>query len=1401
MSTSPHYFEGIRETAARRWDQLEQDPDLAGPWHQLFRQVQSPRHVLSELLQNADDAGATEATVRIEDGAFIFEHNGEDFSEAHFTSLCRFGYSNKRALHTIGFRGIGFKSTFSLGDQVELYSPTLSVCFQRQRFTEPVWSGNGFRSDGKTCIRVAICDRHRENEITKNLEEWLKSPVSLLFFKNIRRMRIGEQELHWSTLGTGPVPKSEWMALLDNPDEAFLLIRSAEEAFPEDALAEIRQERMLGLDEEVDFPPCKIEIVLGAKGRLFVVLPTGVETVLPFACNAPFIQDPARVEIKSPDTSPTNRWLLERAGRLAASAMLAWLNRAEIDVSERALAYRLFPDIDRNDSSLKGVCSTIAEDAFIEGISADRFLLTDEGALVKSQQCIAFPELVYDVWPVEQIAAFLDDKGRPALCRYIDDADRKKLLKWKFVEEINKERFLQILKLKHLPQPSRWQQLERLWAQIAPEIAGYWPKVEPSSLRIVPVQGKDTLYSAAEVVRLGEKKLLHSDDDWQFLAEYLIVLNQKWPRYLADRRREAEESDDKSTQQTTDTAYGVLKKIGLDDTSDVSKVIERVSAKLFSQDSISIECCVRIAQISAKLGATISNVFRFATQDCNLRSIDSMILYDSDGTLEDFVPIQDRPTHLLHKNYTQSFTSCTTEEWHRWVMSGRSGLRLFVPIVEKHQEIYGRDRIQEEVKQRGLQGTVSYPYVTNYFVIHDWDFNDSYWRHWESMSNDDDHVWSRIVERILSMPESFWSEATNARALHIATNRSKSAITREPLLPAWILKLRDLRCLPDTRGFYHKPGDLLRRTPETEALIDVEPFVSALFDREATRPLLDLLGVRSIPTGPDRLLDCLRALSKAENPPAHEVEKWYRRLDQLIDDCSTTDLQNIRQAFLSENLILTVGGSWATSRTVFLVSDEDGAPGAEIIRPSVAYLSLWRKIDVAERPTAELVIKWLQGLPSGESLSPDDSRRVTAMLRRHPIRVWEECGHWLNLSGEWAPVVDLKYALTMQSLIAWSHLYEWVKQKTANLRFLSSETSKAPPFTVLLPLASVIKDCLHRDLTAKGQSKRKPWLVTLGEELCRIELEDGGETARIRELANELANTEWLDTPGLEIIPYIDGTPAGTPRRADVIWSSRILYVDRVTKAKLARVVPEEIGKHFNHSEIKDALVYSFERPQEDILAYLEENYKLVPRQALTQPEDKPGEDSVEIEPANVTPGEEAPHAGTGLSKPEEQEEPIEPEIAPESHTIDEHEKPEDVGDDGRKKTHRPEKPQTPGILERFVHVQGFRQESADRYCHGDGCQLAKTTNGSPFPWELRNKIGEIVRYFWPKDHCLSDAPLQIPAEVWSLCELHPEKYSLILSDHDGTPVELSGRKLTEMRKHGNLTIYPAMYRIVQKCN
>src|SRR5208283_4519464 len=175
----------------------------------------------------------------------------------------------------------------------------------------------------------------------------------------------------------------------------------------------------------------------------------------------------------------------------------------------------------------------------------------------------------------------------------------------------------------------------------------------------------------------------------------------------------------------------------------------------------------------------------------------------------------------------------------------------------------------------------------------------------------------------------------------------------DSLLPGWILKLRELPCLPDTRGFHHKPLDLLRRTPETESLIDVEPFIHSRLDTDSTRSLLKLLGVRDSPTGPEGLLDRLRALAKAEKPPLYEVEKWYRRLDQMVETCSTSDFGKIKKTLWEEKIVLTEDFEWTKGSGVFLSPDED-VPGAAVIWASVRNLSLWNKVGIIGRPTVDL---------------------------------------------------------------------------------------------------------------------------------------------------------------------------------------------------------------------------------------------------------------------------------------------------------------------------------------------------------------------------------------------------------------------------------------------------------------
>lgn len=1403
MKRAPTYFAAIRANATKRWEQLEGDPELAAPWRQLFMQVQSPHHVLSELLQNADDAGATEASARIENGTFVFEHNGGDFTEGHFASLCRFGYSNKRTLHTIGFRGIGFKTMFSIGDSVELTTPSLSVSFHRTRFTEPHWLHSDGETDGRTRISARISDDRVTEQVTGDFEHWNESPESLLFFRTLRRVKIGDGNVNWRILGPGPVTCSEWATFDGSDDPQLLLVHSTPEPFPRESLDEIRQERILDPGEEFELPPCTIDIVLGSKGRLFAVLPTGVETQLPFACNGPFVQDPSRMKIKDPEISPTNRWLLRRAGHLAADAMLGWLENPNLQISERAAAYSLLPVATGASNTLDGLCAKIVQTEIFTAINEKPLLLSESGKLARKNECIVIPAALTNAWSPDEACKYFDDRNRPILCQDVQASDRAKLLQWALVEEIDKHQALNTLVTKGLPKPETWRQLLSLWEYVAPEVTGYWPAFDAKLLRIVPVQGSDSLTSANGVVRLGERRILQSDRDWQFLADHVRVLNQNWTRFLAERRRISTE-DDIDGRQAVEAAYAVLGKMGLDDTSDSDLIVEKVADGFYTQKNVGLQECIHLAQIAAKIGATVGSSFCFVTRDLQLRSSSDNVLFDADGTLEELIPPNERRSRLLHSRYAHSYTSCSENEWGKWVETREAGLLTFASIERSRRYVYGRARIEKEARIRGLETTMDYHYVTDQFVVEDWDFPDAYWTYWTELAADDDHVWMKIAKRILSLPGEYWGPPRSPRLLQVATTGTMKQIATESLLPNWAIRLRDFPCLPDTHGFIHRPDELFRRTPETESLIDVEPFVQGSLDTEATRELLDLLGVRHVPTGPDRLLDSLRALAESANPQLNQVARFCGRIDRFVDTCSTSDFDKIKRAFSSEKLILTKDNDWQETSSVVQTEDEEDVPGAPVIHPYINNLTLWRKIGVDDRPTLDLALRWLSTLPSGQVLAQNDVKRVQALQRRHARSIWDQSRHWLNLAGEWTPVDGLSYSLTMQSLIPWQHLFGWVKQKTADLRYLPADMNGMPPFAGLSRLAQCVDNRFAQTAHSATAPETKEWLKAFSAELRRVELETDVETSRIHGLAERLHRTRWIvSASAIEIIPYIDGTPAGTPRAVDVLWIDDSLYVDRSPKARLAKRVPEEIDKSIERSDVKTALDYCFERSPEDVRAYLRENF------TLTEPTPQLDDTKANVianahEPS--VPESQAPAPATAVLPEYLSATDSESSVVAGGENGDvilastlpgnsEHHSSNDL--DGPEVRARPvSKPAKPSILERFANEQGFRKNDDERYSRHDGSRISRT-QGEIFPWVRRTPTGDPVRYYLPKDHCLQLEPLQIEAEVWALLVQQPDDYSLILPDTSGQPVEITGADLLAMRDRNEVTLYPAAYRIV----
>src|ERR1700735_5654806 len=102
-------------TAGYGWDAAVVD---------LLGQLYSERtHFIFELIQNAEDAGATELAFELFEDRLELRHDGRPFTEADVRGVCGVGQSGKSAdLTAIGKFGIGFKSVYAYTRSPRVYS-------------------------------------------------------------------------------------------------------------------------------------------------------------------------------------------------------------------------------------------------------------------------------------------------------------------------------------------------------------------------------------------------------------------------------------------------------------------------------------------------------------------------------------------------------------------------------------------------------------------------------------------------------------------------------------------------------------------------------------------------------------------------------------------------------------------------------------------------------------------------------------------------------------------------------------------------------------------------------------------------------------------------------------------------------------------------------------------------------------------------------------------------------------------------------------------------------------------------------------------------------------------------------------------------------------------------------
>lgn len=1370
MLVPPPYFDAVRQRAGEDWDALEARPDLAGPWWQLFRQVQSPRHVLSELLQNADDAGATWARAHLVDGALVFEHDGEDFDADSFQSLCRFGFSNKRRLHTIGFRGVGFKSTFSLGPRVDVYSPTLAVAFHQRRFTEPEWIGEALAEEPRhTTISVAIDHPDKLRQMEGELARWAETPVPLLFFRSVQRLELQGETIAKGPPESGPAPGSQWVELHSRETERVLHVVSEEAEFPTDALEEVRRERG---EADFELPPCRVELVLGIRDdqRLYAVLPTDVEIDAPFSANAPFVQDPAREGIRPPSTSPTNTWLLRRVGELAASAMLGWVSDTSVPLEERASAYALAPAPGNQTGwDNEQQATRLLADAFGQRAKQTPCLLTQEGGLAAAGACRVLPPELHDVWDPPTLRGLFGGGKPHLLARQVAGVARDALRKWQWIDVTTPAQVAERLAqptgpgsygAKPVPRPASDDQLLVLWdflqSRVGPQHGTVYYAVKRWT--VVPTRHRRELRSPADVLVVGGKEPTLSDEEWEFLTGQVAVADPAWLRRLADA------TADEQGKTRVARARELARRLGLEQRVGVQQVVDKAAMEAFdvSRRASLGSNEIRLAQIAAKVDAVVRPSFMYLCQDGKWRPVSDGLVTGNDASVEDLFPKGWLAARMVSDAYTERLSPDEQLVWRRWASAtARSGLHDFPVPVTTTQWVYGRSQLGKLCVQRGGHAPTSYYYQSHEnYTFTDHDFDNTLWAHWRRLAGQNPDFWMRLARALSrAWSDSVWGPRATASAVERWGDKRR-ALDHGTLVAGWVHRLQGLECLPDAFGRRHRPAELLRSTPDTAPLIDVEPFLAADLDRPEHTKLLDLLGVRSQPANADKLVARIRGLSKAGEMPDRllaELANLYRALDRVSVRLPAEEIEALRRTFREEPLIRTEDGQWQSSGGVYQDNSDD-LPDASVVLASVRDLLLWDRLGVQKRPSMELALEWLRGLPVGRVVQDADRRRIRELLRRAPARVWDECQGWLDLSGRWIASERLTWRARTQAV--GDALFSHIRQTTADLSMVEAADT-LEYFAHLVPIETVL-EWRVADVEHTSEHEQPSWLRALGLGLGRVRAIRGrsrdGEADEAplmddRLVGARLARTRWAPVSRLLVAPHLDGEQVGPPREQRASWQGDWLYVQG-TSASYYQPLVSELSRPFRLGALRDAVAACVDREPTWITAYLGEQFELL--EDVESPVASNGVDWDNT--AEPTPADES-------DTREDAQDEIPNGTAGDQEMLDT--SSTYVGDETRPGEPPTRGPRQPTMLQRFrawMLRSGYRwdEESGILVDPSSGAHVRRAAD-LPI-WTKYGASGE-EEHLWIAQGSL-DAGVEVPAAVWRYFENSPLVSWLLLEEH-----------------------------------
>lgn len=258
---------------------------------------------LIELIQNADDAGATRFAVHFLDGTFIAANDGRPFSESDILAISRSGASGKERGESIGYRGVGFKSATTISSEIVICSGGACFSFSKSECARRI----GVSKNDVPTVRVPFpCDSSRLQTSSLEIINRLESSgfTTFFIFLSADEAKVADELSDFNSgwllflnnivevdMSCGPISKHSKLkrqALSD--DEGILTVE------PEETSWYVVANR--GVSIAFKYVRESGIVACEANEAVFhCFMPTLEKTGFPFKVNADFSTDPSRKHI------------------------------------------------------------------------------------------------------------------------------------------------------------------------------------------------------------------------------------------------------------------------------------------------------------------------------------------------------------------------------------------------------------------------------------------------------------------------------------------------------------------------------------------------------------------------------------------------------------------------------------------------------------------------------------------------------------------------------------------------------------------------------------------------------------------------------------------------------------------------------------------------------------------------------------------------------------------------------------------------------------------------------------------------------------------------------------------------------------------------------------------------